>query len=235
MFSKTIIILILLNLPFSLGCATNRSSWLDEKEKSSYNLITEPPGAKIVIKSKPGDEDHEYVSPSTISLPEGHGFIEISKEGYWNEQRLVMQTVDIKFERNWGEMATGAIVGGAAGAIVMAPIMPDMKLIPKPIMTDQTQFQLAILEQGSANPMSFNPTDYRSYINDNTINIKLKEISANLKPIMSSLKTYEERSYKESKNRIDKLYSEGKISKEEFLRAKKKMNDIYYGRSQRKI
>jgi len=228
MFSNMIILLIILNLPFSLGCATTQSPRLEEKEKSSYNLITEPAGAKIVV-SKFGREGHEYLSPSAVSLIDGCGFIEISKDGYWDEDRLVMDTIDIKNKRQWGDMITGAIAGGLAGALIMAPVTPDHKIIQKSIINDQTRFQLDILDRKSSNP-----SNYNSNITGNTVEVKLIKISAPLKPIISSLKIDSENSYKEVSKRVEKLHSEGKISKEEFLRAKKKINDVYNGKFQKK-
>ena len=249
MFKKVIIFLILLKLPFFLGCATAPKE-LDKTPKSSYNIITKPSGAKIVI-SKMGENNTEYISPSPISLINGFGFIEITKDGYWDEDRLVMQGVELKIERQLspetgggiaggatagaviaGTMA-GAVAGGAAGGLIFVIpdlLLPQHKSIQKVTITDHTRMQIDILDR----KFSGKPSDYRSNLNGNTVEIELKEIPPPLKPMFSSLKINSETNYKEVSNRVDKLLSEEKISKEENLRAKKKFNDVYYGKFQRR-
>jgi hypothetical protein len=223
MLKKMLFLLISAALGLILGCATSGSSKLTDDKV--YTISTTPPGAKIVV-SKFGKEGMEYTSPASIVLRQGIGLIEVSKDGYWDEDRMVMQTFDMKFERNWSDMATGAIVGGLAGAIIMAPIMPDAKVTPKTIIMERPQFQ--------SGRNYANPSISKSSIVNNTIDIKLTEIPAPLKPLMASLNITSLNSYKELNMHIDKLNSEGKISINDVHRAKQKFNDVYFGKFQRK-
>jgi len=206
-----------------IGCAINQIA--KEAEVMSFNINTFPPGANVVV-SHNGADKRQYLSPAAIEIYKGFGDIELSKDGYWDEDRLIIiggkirKEIDGSWESWVGSFTTGGLIGFMSN-------YPSQKIIFESDWSVNDETKLWI-DGFSGNLINSN--NYKSKIPINTIQVNFLPINPQLIPILAAIKDKSKYSFDEAIKIIKNMYDDGKINKEEFVRAQIKINQLYHGK-----
>jgi hypothetical protein len=203
-----------------IGCSSTQIK--KEIKFMSFNINTSPPGANIFV-SHYGHNKQQYSSPATINIVSGYGFIELSKEGCWDEDRLIVIGMKEKLEKT-GTRTGAFLTGGIVGVILNPPLEESI------IESDWNVYDHTRVIIDSFDRKTINNKNYYSEIKNNTIQINFLIISPILIPILKDIKEKSKRSFEEANKIIKNVYDDGKINKEEFLRAQMKVKELYYGK-----
>jgi hypothetical protein len=202
------------------GCATPQI--IKELNNKSFEINTNPPGANIYV-SHHGSSKQGYLSPAPINISQGYGFIEISKEGYWDEDRLIV--IGMKsYEEKTGSYLGSFLTGGLVGVIINPP-REEIKHQTEWGVYNQTKMVMDAITV-----KSINASEYRDVIINDSIQVNLQPINPILKKTFATMGEISKKNIDKTNEELKKLYNEGKITKGDFLRARLKIDKLYYGK-----
>jgi len=196
---------------FYLGCASPQIKEYDKHITSAKLYInTNPPGAIIISDNHPRSTKEEYVSPADVVITQGYAGLTITKEGYWEEERLILSGVGFRTEEGVAENI---------GALLYKDGIILWKVI------NMTQKYLGAADTGNFNAQI--TVHDRAMEKGSGLEITLNPINPIFLPLFASMGKGSKKTVDQVNAELQKMYGLGKINKEEFLRAKLRVGKAY--------